>query len=356
MIVWASLGVGHPCLRMRVDVDSTSKERATSRLAWELLKCGSYVEAFLRKYMWSLDAAVIAACAGFLGAAAAGLVASRFLNVPASHKEHRIAVLAKIELPPRSKKPDAILRRNIFCSKCPPIRLDGDPEPPPVLDDVALVRPQATSLPLKLLAVMYAGEFSEREWNMAVIRDIEARSVGAYRAGGEIHGARLTTIQESRVYFDYEGKIEFLDLFAPPAPTPPPPPRRPVPVVAAVVDPLSQELDRGIKKLGGYRYEVRRSTVESVLGNVSLLARSARIVPEVRGGKAHGFRMLAVRPDGPFAKIGIQNGDVLMSINGLEMSSPEKAIEVYAKLKSASHLSLGLERMGKRIEQDYSVH
>jgi general secretion pathway protein C len=318
------------------------------------------VEAFLRKYFWSLDATVIAVCAALLGAAASGFVASRFLNVAAPHKAARIAMLAKAETPPRSKKPDAILRRNIFCSKCPPIRLGGDPEPAPVADEVVLIQPQATSLPLRLLAVMYSSDFAEREWNTVVIRDTESKSVGAYRAGGEIHGATLTTIQETRVFLDNAGKIEFLDLFAAPPPRPPPPPpspiKRPAPVVAAAADPFSQELNRGVRKLGENRYELRRSTVESVLGNVSVLARSARIIPEVRGGKAHGFRMMAVKPDGPFAKIGIQNGDVLVSINGLEMSSPEKAMEVYAKLKSASHLSLGLERMGKRIEQDYSVH
>ena len=146
IIVWASLSFGYPCLRMGL----AGKSRATTGLAWELLSCGPCVEAFLRKYFWSLDATVIAVCAALLGAAASGFVASRFLNVAAPHKAARIAMLAKAETPPRSKKPDAILRRNIFCSKCPPIRLDGDPEPAPVADEVVLIQPQATSLPLRL--------------------------------------------------------------------------------------------------------------------------------------------------------------------------------------------------------------
>ena len=51
-------------------------------------------------------------------------------------------------------------------------------------------------------------------------------------------------------------------------------------------------------------------------------------------GKAAGFRLFSVRPDGPFAKIGLQNSDVISAINGLEMTSPEKALEVYTKLKT----------------------
>ncbi|HEX7596845.1 MAG TPA: type II secretion system protein GspC, partial [Polyangia bacterium] len=102
-------------------------------------------------------------------------------------------------------------------------------------------------------------------------------------------------------------------------------------------------------------YEIQRSTLESVLGNMSLLSRSARIVPEMRDGRAAGFRLYAVKPDGPFAKIGMTNGDIISSINGLEITSPEKALEVYAKLKSASHLTLGMERNGSKVTKDYSI-
>ena len=119
------------------------------------------------------------------------------------------------------------------------------------------------------------------------------------------------------------------------------------PAPAGGGDALSAEMDRGIKKTGEHTYELQRSTLESVLGNMNLLSRSARIVPEIKDGKAAGFR--------PFAKIGMQNGDVIASINGLEITSPEKALEVYAKLKSASHLSLGLERNGQKITKDYSI-
>ncbi len=115
------------------------------------------------------------------------------------------------------------------------------------------------------------------------------------------------------------------------------------------------ELDRGIKKTGEHNYEVQRATVDSLLGNMSLLSRSARIVPEIRDGKAAGFRLFSVRPDGPFAKIGLQNGDVISAINGLEMTSPDKALEVYTKLKSASHLSVGLERNGQKINKEYNI-
>src|SRR4029079_12465657 len=87
----------------------------------------------------------------------------------------------------------------------------------------------------------------------------------------------------------------------------------------------------------------------------SMLSRSARIVPEIRDGRAAGFRLFSVRPDGPFAKIGLQNGDVISAINGLELTSPDKALEVYTKLKSASHLSVGVERNGPQVPKAYNI-
>jgi general secretion pathway protein C len=198
---------------------------------------------------------------------------------------------------------------------------------------------------------MYAPPPNGIKWSIAVIRDTEIKSIGPYPVGGKVHDATVIEIQETRIYLDNAGKTEFLDLFEKPAPPAPPTAAS----AAGGTDPLSVEMDRGIKKTGEHSYEIQRGTLESVLGNMSLLSRSARIVPEMRDGKAAGFRLYAVKPDGPFAKIGMQNGDVISSINGLEITSPEKALEVYAKLKSASHLSLGMESNGKKVTQDYNI-
>ncbi|HEY5284912.1 MAG TPA: type II secretion system protein GspC [Polyangia bacterium] len=310
------------------------------------------MELLLTRYLWLLDMAIIGICAAVLGSSASSLVAYRLGEAP-----HPRSPTTQVPLPlPRKvsgKQPNAILRRNIFCSTCPPIRLDGDPEPV-TLPDMAPLQPQPTQLPLKLLAVMYAPPPKAHKWNMAVIHKNDRKTVGAFQEGAEVHGATLLSIADTRVYIDNAGATEFLDLLPPPKTAPLPPPRPATPP-AQPIDAFSQELDRGIKKLGERRYEIHRSTLESVLGNLALLSRSARIVPEIRGGKTAGFRLFAVRPDGPFAKIGLQNGDVIASINGLEMTSPEKALAVYGKLKSASHLDLGLERNGQKVLSNYAI-
>ena len=56
-----------------------------------------------------------------------------------------------------------------------------------------------------------------------------------------------------------------------------------------------------------------------------------------------------------FAKIGMQNADLIKAINGLDMSSPDKALEAYTKLKSASHLTMQLVRRNANITLDYQI-
>jgi general secretion pathway protein C len=255
------------------------------------------------------------------------------------------------QAPGYSKQVEDILKRNIFCSTCPPILGDktapsGPPEVPPL---------QKTSLPLKLLAIMFAPAPADPRWSMAIIRDNDAKTAGPYSVGSKVRDAEIDDITDTRVYLNFGGgRREYLELLDTPqaAPGAPPPP---VAQAAAPKDPFAAELDKGIKKTGNNTYEVQHSTLDSLLGNMGALARAARIVPETRDGKSIGFRLFSIRPDGPFGKIGLQNGDIISAINGLEMTSPDKALEVYTKLKTANHLSVGLERNGQKVTMDYTI-
>jgi general secretion pathway protein C len=309
---------------------------------------GQTVETLLRKYLWAVDLVVVALCATFLAMAASGAVESKLASMPMPPRIAPAKPAKPDSKPAFNKDPTAMLKRNMFCSTCPPIF----PDEVPVDTGFTAEQETKTALPLGLLAIMYAPPPNGIKWSIAVMRDTEAKIMGAYPVGGRIHGATVTGILETRVYLDNAGKAEYIDLFEAPAPPP-------QPVAAAAApnkdDALAVDLSKGIKKLTENKYELQRSTLESVLGNMALLSRSARIVPEMKDGKAAGFRLFAVRPDGPFAMIGMQNGDIISSINGLEITSPEKALEVYAKLKSASHLSLGMERNSQKVTKEYNI-
>ncbi|MCG5054801.1 MAG: hypothetical protein KA712_17700 [Myxococcales bacterium] len=311
------------------------------------------MESLLRKYLWVLDLATAGVCALFLARATASLAESQMIgNMPS-----RTAGGASFSSKPAvayDKDQKDILDRNVFCSDCPPFNPPAPVEAAEPGAEAGEAEPERTTLPLAVMAIMYAPPPMGIKYSVAVLKDTEHLTVGAYATGELIREAKIIGIDETRIHLDNRGKREFLDLLAAPE-EPAPVAAAPVAPRAAPGDELSKELAQGLKKTGENSFELQRSTLDSVLGNMSLLSRSARIVPEIRDGKPGGFRLYAVRPEGPFALIGMQNGDVLYAINGLEMTSPEKALEVYSKLKSARHLSVSLERNGQKITKEYTI-
>jgi membrane-associated protease RseP (regulator of RpoE activity) len=123
----------------------------------------------------------------------------------------------------------------------------------------------------------------------------------------------------------------------------------------SVRDTFPQELNRGIRKLGERRYEIKRHALELALGNLALLSKLVRAAPEIRDGKPVGYRLFAISADGPMAKLGLRNDDVLVSINGLDIATPDRVLQAYSKLRTASQFALGLVRAGRQISQEYVI-
>ncbi|MDP2344173.1 MAG: type II secretion system protein GspC [Deltaproteobacteria bacterium] len=167
--------------------------------------------------------------------------------------------------------------------------------------------------------------------------------------------AVVKRIEPEKVYIlnTSEGRIEYLALNEPPASGDAPP------IVAKLETPAAagdgKDIGEGIVKTGENTYGVPRSAVDGALNNLSELATQARVVPAFEGGKAVGFKLFSIKPGSLYSKIGLQNGDVINRINGYEMSSPEKGLEVYAKLKDSSNITVDVKRRGKPMTLDYAI-
>lgn len=136
--------------------------------------------------------------------------------------------------------------------------------------------------------------------------------------------------------------------------TPPLAPSAPRQAPASELTELDRAIAEGVRCRGN-RCEVDRSVIDKVLVNTSALARSARIVPSRQDHRPNGFKVYAIAPGSLCAKLGLRDGDLLKTINGLELATPDKTLEAYGKLKPASHLTLRLERRGKDMTLEYQI-
>jgi membrane-associated protease RseP (regulator of RpoE activity) len=136
----------------------------------------------------------------------------------------------------------------------------------------------------------------------------------------------------------------------------------PIPVDAAPPPPSQSpqlpehDIDlSAIRQVGPNKYAIDKATIDQIFANPMAVANGARVVPAMKDGKPHGFKLYAIRPTSLFAKLGLLNGDTLVTVNGFDLTSADKALEVYTKLHDATTIELEVERKGVRITIDYVV-
>lgn len=119
--------------------------------------------------------------------------------------------------------------------------------------------------------------------------------------------------------------------------------------------PVPDDIKNKIQKVSDNEFNVDRSVVDRILADQAELMRSARIVPEKKDGKVVGIRLFGIRQDTLLGTLGLQNGDRLETINGFDMASPEKALEAYARLRTANNLNVKINRRGQSQSIDYRI-
>ncbi|MBW7956479.1 MAG: PDZ domain-containing protein [Deltaproteobacteria bacterium] len=100
---------------------------------------------------------------------------------------------------------------------------------------------------------------------------------------------------------------------------------------------------------------IERGAVENALGDMGRIMTDARLTPRVSNGAVQGFLVSEIKPRGVFDAIGLKDGDVLTSINGYRIDSPEKAVQVLSALKGETSFDLGVIRQGQPRSFRYSI-
>ncbi|MBK7195319.1 MAG: hypothetical protein IPH80_22785 [Myxococcales bacterium] len=121
--------------------------------------------------------------------------------------------------------------------------------------------------------------------------------------------------------------------------TMPPPP--------APDDPSGAPAVAGITKVDDTHAVITRATVDQLLADPMATAKGVRVVPSIQDGEPDGFKLYAMRRSSPFAALGFANGDTVHRINGEALTSMDRALEIYAKLRDATRLEVELTRRGR---------
>jgi general secretion pathway protein C len=312
----------------------------------------------------------LALSALFLARGTTSLVAGMLFPVEAAPAG--AAKTGKPQKPPGTDPPNilAILKRNAFDPSTgplpkpapPPDELAGAGEP--VVEEDPNQLPPACDTTVKLIAAVHSEQHPE--WSFATLGTGSTPPL-LYREGSKITDREVVSIYPRAVYMRQgNGKLCSLTLFVDPNAVAKAPPAAVAPVapaeaaVAAAAPPTGgasneAELDANITKQSETQYTVQRSFVDKLLSDQASIMRAARIVPHEENGAVVGVKLYGIRRNSLLGKLGIQNGDLLKTINGADVSSPDSALEAYAKFRSATNLSVAVTRRGQEMTLGYDI-
>jgi len=116
-----------------------------------------------------------------------------------------------------------------------------------------------------------------------------------------------------------------------------------------------KDYSKGVTKVTDTEYQISRAMLDEQLQDLSQLGMEARIVPNYKNGKYEGFKLVGVRPNSLYRALGIRSGDVIKRINGHDINSPNKAIELFEQFRTTSSVDLMIERRGQMKTFNYGI-
>jgi general secretion pathway protein C len=300
----------------------------------------------------------LAVCAFFSAQGATALLSAKVLGtepgatpVP-SKRTVAVAVAQK-------RDPSVILKRNIFDSAAGDLSNAPIENPEAPLEDLPA---EDVETPCKgamrlIGTVVLPGDL---EGSLAAIVGSNSKA-DLHRGGADVEGSKIRAIHSDAVVLQNAAGLCRLAMFevegvAKPKlqPARPTQPRR-TPGVDRNAGLSEAEISEGIQKVNDTNYNLSRAMLNKVLDNAGKLIGIAAVTPKMEGGESTGMEIQGVHPDTLLTKLGIQNGDILESVNGQSLTTPDAALGAYSTLRTADQFSLSVRRAGRAMTINYRL-
>ena len=298
------------------------------------------------RYLFTLADLVLLVVAGFV---VSKIILATLMPPVALLPFTKVEVKATSAVNRGIQEPDAavIVQRNLFGSK---VLNTSSPAAEKTEADMEGL-PEST-LPLKLLGtvVQVNGKRS-----FAIIQDTGTREEQLHFVGDEIReGTVITSVARNRVVLLRNGQEEILEKDDDQSAASPSvrvrPARAPrTPTAAPGPEPVT------VRKVGDNNFVMDRREVEGVLQDFNKLLTQIRVVPHFADGKPDGFKIFNIRPGSLFASLGMVNGDIIKRVNGLDITGPEQALQMFQQLRDESQVTVDLERFRKNLTLQYEI-
>ena len=355
------------------------------------------METFFKKYFWTAQAGAVVIAAILLAGTVNGLVASAYAKYSVAAPEttdgppiildddtERTGVDPGVLWPEEPPPAPVDLCAEVECEEDQECNPDtGECEA--VFEDTAAApedgRCVESDIAINLVGTMVS---DDPNWSIAILHNPSLDRTQFAQIGTNLLAeADVTRIERSRIFFMRNGREECLrpgdqQARAARAPaqqsTAPSRPNRPTAVSrpnrpervsnrdannnssAQASQSIEERIRTGISRADDGSYEVPRDLIQEVANDSALMESQApRVLPNYVNGQPAGFRLQGIRSGSMFSAIGIRNGDVIVSVNGTAIDSPQRAMELYQAMLQQEQVELGLLRRGREHTLNYTI-
>jgi general secretion pathway protein C len=186
----------------------------------------------------------------------------------------------------------------------------------------------ASQINLILSAVLAANDPTK---GVAIIGE-SPQSSKVYAVGATVRpGTKLHSVYLDRVILDRNGQLETLSL--------------PRPSTAGIAITRSAATP---PRPGGNQFADNLRRIAET--NPTAFAEVVRPQPVFANGVQRGYRVYPGRNRQQFAKLGLQPGDLVLSINGTPLDDPQRGMEIFNTIGTSDRVSVTVERNGQSQE------
>lgn len=257
-----------------------------------------------------------------------------------------------------------------------PMNQDPAAPPPPATVDVApptllasAAPPEVpplrkSTLPVQLVGTMVSPVDRDVRLATVLLRGTESDTV---TVGSDVLGAKVLDVRHGLMVLREGDAITTVGLWSgtpgsstPPGRVPARRPRlhrppRPGASDARLPPRPRRSPSHGVRQVGDKAWAIDRLAMEERLQNPQASDRGVRGVPRTIGGKMDGMRLNGVRAGSTLHSLGLRSGDVVTSVNGHVIDSPNRVLALHQQLSTAGELQLTVLRRGRSETLNYEI-
>jgi general secretion pathway protein C len=95
--------------------------------------------------------------------------------------------------------------------------------------------------------------------------------------------------------------------------------------------------------------------MDQQLTNIPAMAKQVRLSVHKEGEAQQGYRLASAKGSPLLNQLGLQSGDVILEINGMQLSDTSQAVTALQSLRNAEEINILIDRKGTRKNLVYSV-